>query len=75
MLGVAILSADSLNTEMSILPSDVYLTLDLHDGELEIEDVSDNEKYRLRSAYRSAQLMPFPETKGSPLSRAWRRIR
>lgn len=42
-----ILLADLRNAELSILPSDVFLSMDLHDGELEIEDVSDNERVSL----------------------------
>jgi hypothetical protein len=42
-----ILLADLRNTELSILPSDVFLSMDLHDSELEIEDVSDNERVSL----------------------------
>ena len=42
-----ILLADLRNTELSILPSDVFLSIDLHDGKLKIVDVSDNEKVAL----------------------------
>jgi hypothetical protein len=39
-----ILLADLRKTELSILPSDVHISLELHDGDLHIEDIPDNEK-------------------------------
>jgi hypothetical protein len=42
-----ILLADLRTTELSILPSDVCIDMSLHDGELQIETLPDNEKVSL----------------------------
>jgi hypothetical protein len=43
-----ILLEDLRTTELSLLPSDVHLRIDLHDGNLDIKDNSDNEKIQLK---------------------------
>jgi hypothetical protein len=42
-----ILLTDLRKTELSILPSDVFLSIDVHTKDLEIEDISDNYKIAL----------------------------
>jgi hypothetical protein len=42
-----ILLEDLRTTELSLLPSDVHLRIDLHEGNLDIKDKSDNEKIQL----------------------------
>jgi hypothetical protein len=58
-----ILLEDLRNTELSLLPTDVFLSIELHDGGLEIKDDSDNKKISLkvRLPKTSAAKMGMPE--------------
>jgi hypothetical protein len=60
---------DLRSTELSLLPSDVFLSIDIHPKEFEIEDISDNEKVALKirlpdgtspfaDHYKRAELVP-----------------
>ena len=58
-----ILLAEFANTELSVLPGEVFVTVEVHDGELEIQEAPDNE--HTRRVIRLPLMMP-ESAKGVP---------